>query len=76
MAIRIPPIRPPMTTITTGSIMDVKADEEIIGAKDVPDIEKLHPLVFSPVSRRYHAVGSFVGEAFSMGKKYRTKLSK
>ncbi len=56
-----------------GEIMDVKCDEEIIGDQDVPDIEKLRPLVFSPVSRRYHGVGDFIGDAFSMGKKYRKK---
>lgn len=54
-----------------GEIIDVKADESIIGDKDVPDIEKLQPLVFSPIVRKYHRVGSLLGDAFSMGKKYR-----
>jgi len=58
-----------------GEIMDVKCDEAVIGVKDVPDIEKLRPLVFSPGSRRYHAVGDFIGDAFSIGKKYRQKGS-
>ncbi|MFH1215308.1 MAG: flavin reductase family protein [Pseudomonadota bacterium] len=56
-----------------GEIIDVKADTDIIGDKDAPDIEKLRPLIFSPVLRTYHGVGAAVGEAFSMGKKFRQK---
>lgn len=54
-----------------GEIVDVKADADILGDKDVPVIEKLRPLLFSPGLRRYHGVGAAVGEAFSMGKKFR-----
>ncbi|MEN8141925.1 MAG: flavin reductase family protein [Thermodesulfobacteriota bacterium] len=57
-----------------GEIIDVKAEEEILGGdKGLPLIEKLRPLIFSPVARRYHGVGDFIGDAFDMGKKYRQK---
>ena len=56
-----------------GEIIDVKADDNILDENDVPDIDKLLPLVFSPISRKYHRVGSLVGDAFSMGRKFREK---
>lgn len=56
-----------------GEIMDVKADQSILDAKDLPDIELLRPLLFSPVARRYHGVGKFIDQAFSVGKKFRVK---
>jgi flavin reductase (DIM6/NTAB) family NADH-FMN oxidoreductase RutF len=54
-------------TLFVGEIMDVKADGAVLGEQGVPDIEKVRPLVFSPDSRRYHAVGRFVGRAFALG---------
>ncbi len=56
-----------------GEIVDIKAEESILGDNDLPLIEELHPLIFSPVARRYHGVGSFIGEAFKLGKKFRSK---
>jgi flavin reductase (DIM6/NTAB) family NADH-FMN oxidoreductase RutF len=49
-------------------IMDVKADEGVLNEKGLPDIEKVRPLVFAPETHRYHGVGQFLGEAFSIGK--------
>ena len=51
-----------------GEVMDVKADESVLGEGEVPDIEKLRPVIFTPVSRNYYGIGSFVGKAFSIGK--------
>lgn len=51
-----------------GEVMDIKADESVLGEGDVPDIEKLKPVVFTPVSRNYYGIGRFVGKAFSIGK--------
>jgi flavin reductase (DIM6/NTAB) family NADH-FMN oxidoreductase RutF len=51
-----------------GEVMDVKADESILGAGEVPDIEKLKPVIFTPVSRNYYGIGKFLGKAFSIGK--------
>ena len=51
-----------------GEILDVKADEAVLGENGLPDIEKVRPLVFAPETHRYHAVGQFLGQAFSIGK--------
>ncbi len=56
-----------------GEIMDVKADKDILGEKDLPDVELLRPLVFSPVLRHYHGIGELVGQAFNIGKKFKNK---
>lgn len=50
-----------------GEIVDVKADEDVLDAKGYPDAAKVRPLIFTPVSRAYHAVGEYVGQAFEMG---------
>ncbi|MGO9612338.1 MAG: flavin reductase family protein [Dissulfurispiraceae bacterium] len=54
-----------------GEILDVKADESVLSEKGVPDIEKVRPIVFSPEVRRYHKVGDYLGDAFSIGKDIR-----
>lgn len=51
-----------------GEIMDVKADESVLGENGLPDIEKVKPIIFSPEVRAYHKVGKHIGEAFSIGK--------
>ncbi len=51
-----------------GEILDVKADESVLGGKGLPDIEKVRPILFEPEIRTYHGVGKLVGEAFSIGK--------
>jgi flavin reductase (DIM6/NTAB) family NADH-FMN oxidoreductase RutF len=51
-----------------GEIMDVKAEEDVIGEGGVPDIEKVKPFLFSPEARIYHGVGKFLGKAFSIGR--------
>jgi flavin reductase (DIM6/NTAB) family NADH-FMN oxidoreductase RutF len=50
-----------------GEIMDVKADEAVLDEKGSPDIEKIRPLVFAPETHGYHAIGRFLGDAFSIG---------
>lgn len=56
-----------------GEIVDVKADESVLDEGGLPNIEKVKPFVFSPEVRRYHKVGSYIGEAFSIGKSIRKK---
>jgi flavin reductase (DIM6/NTAB) family NADH-FMN oxidoreductase RutF len=51
-----------------GEIMDVKADEAVLGEKGLPDIAKLKPIIFSPEIHTYHGIGKFLGKAFSIGK--------
>ncbi|NVM20657.1 MAG: flavin reductase family protein [Desulfobacterales bacterium] len=52
-----------------GEILDVKADEAVLGEKRLPDIEKVKPIVFAPEVRGYYGVGDYLGRAFSIGKK-------
>ena len=51
-----------------GEILDVKADEETLGEKGLPDIMKVKPIVFAPETRAYHGIGGYLGKAFSIGK--------
>ena len=40
-----------------GEILDVKADDAILEAGDIPDLEKLRPLIFAPERSEYYAIG-------------------
>lgn len=51
-----------------GEVLDVKADEEIIGQGGAVDIKKLRPLVFTPDTQDYYSIGELVGKVFSSGK--------
>ncbi len=54
-------------TLFVGEIMDVKADDSILGDDGMPDIEKLKPMIFAPVSGKYYGLGKLLGKAFSIG---------
>ena len=54
-----------------GEVLNLKADEAVLGDKGVIDIEKVKPILFAPESRTYHGVGAFIGKAFSMGREIR-----
>ena len=54
-----------------GEILDVKADESVLGEKGLPDIEKVRPILFDPEIRTYHGVGMLLGSAYSIGKTVR-----
>ena len=49
-------------------IIDIKAEEDILGAKGLPDIEKVKPILYVPEIRCYYSVGNFLGKAYSIGK--------
>jgi flavin reductase (DIM6/NTAB) family NADH-FMN oxidoreductase RutF len=51
-----------------GEILDVKAEEVVLGRGELVDIKKMEPLVFSPDTQSYYGIGGFVGKAFSVGK--------
>jgi flavin reductase (DIM6/NTAB) family NADH-FMN oxidoreductase RutF len=51
-----------------GEVLDVKAEEGIIGSGGAIDIKKLNPLIFTPDTQDYYGVGSFVAKVFSAGK--------
>jgi len=51
-----------------GEILDVKADESVLGEKGFPDIAKVRPIIFGPEIRTYHGLGPYLGQAFAIGK--------
>ncbi len=51
-----------------GEILDVKAEESILGEKGLPDIEKVRPLLFDPEINTYHGVGRLVGKTYKIGR--------
>jgi len=49
-------------------ILDVKAEEAMLGKDGLADIEKIRPIVFAPEVRKYYGIGRYIGDAFSIGK--------
>jgi len=51
-----------------GQILDVKADESVLGEDGLLDIMKIRPLVYDVSRKEYRGVGPLLGRAFSVGK--------
>ncbi|MHC4402129.1 MAG: flavin reductase family protein [Planctomycetota bacterium] len=51
-----------------GQILDVKADEEVLGSDGLPEIKRVKPILFAPEAQEYYGVGQALGKAFSIGK--------
>ncbi len=51
-----------------GQIMDVKADEEVLGEEGNPEMDKVRPVIFGPGIRKYYGLGEFLGKGFTIGK--------
>ncbi len=54
-----------------GEIVDVKADEDVLGDHGLPEIEKVRPIIYTMTGSAYHGVGEFLGKAYSLGKKFK-----
>lgn len=54
-----------------GEIVDVKADESVLGEQGLPDMEKIQPLTYSPSDGAYYVVGEAVGKAYALGKEFK-----
>jgi flavin reductase (DIM6/NTAB) family NADH-FMN oxidoreductase RutF len=52
-----------------GEIVDVKAEESVLGEYGMADILKVKPLVFDTGQRTYCGIGELIGKAFSIGKR-------
>ena len=50
-----------------GEILDVKADESVMGSGSLCDIAKVRPLTFAPDTQAYYGIGAWLGQAFSVG---------
>jgi len=55
-----------------GEIIDTKVDISVLDESNLPDIEKVKPILFAPENRAYHGIGRFLGPAFSLGKKMKS----
>ena len=51
-----------------GEVLDVKAEESILGRDGAIDIKLLKPIVFTPDTQDYYGIGNFIGKVFSAGK--------
>ena len=51
-----------------GEVLDIKVDEDYLGEKDLPDIEKVKPFIYVPDRSVYYGIGEYLGKAFSIGK--------
>lgn len=52
-----------------GEILDVKVDEAMAGQDGLPDMEKIQPVIYAPEKRAYYGIGTYLAEAFHIGKK-------
>jgi flavin reductase (DIM6/NTAB) family NADH-FMN oxidoreductase RutF len=55
-------------TAFIGEILDIKADEDVIGENGNPDMEKVKPIAYEPGTRRYFRIGSYLAKAHSVGR--------
>ena len=53
-----------------GEIMDVKAEESVLGPDGLPDMDKVQPFVFAPGPRMYYKIGELIGKGFAVGKEF------
>jgi flavin reductase (DIM6/NTAB) family NADH-FMN oxidoreductase RutF len=60
-------------TLFVGEILDVKANEDVLDDKGVPDVEKLRPFFYAPEANAYYGTGKRLGDAFSIGQAVRKK---
>jgi flavin reductase (DIM6/NTAB) family NADH-FMN oxidoreductase RutF len=51
-----------------GEILDVKAEESILGENEKPDAALVKTFSYDPGSRKYYATGRAIAEAFIIGK--------
>lgn len=58
----------PETSQLIGEIVNVSADESVLGSDGKIDSAKLQPIIFDPVNLGYHVIGERVGNAFKDGR--------
>jgi flavin reductase (DIM6/NTAB) family NADH-FMN oxidoreductase RutF len=54
-------------TIFIGEIVGIIADSEVLSLKQLPDIEKVRPMMFAFGNMAYYNIGDKLGDAFSIG---------
>lgn len=56
------------TCYLVGRIVNISADEHILGEDGKIDVAKLNPILYDPIRHDYRAMGEKVGKAFSDGR--------
>ena len=54
-----------------GEIVDIKAEDDVLDEKGIVSLEKVLPFVFSASDRSYYHIGDQIGQAFSIGMKFK-----
>ena len=57
----------PETCRLVGKIVNVSADESVLGGNGKVDVSKLQPITYDPMNHHYLALGEKVGQAFHDG---------
>ena len=60
-------------TLFAGEILDVKVEEDCLGAEGKPLAELVRPFSWAPAENAYYATGEKLGRGFSIGKALETK---
>jgi flavin reductase (DIM6/NTAB) family NADH-FMN oxidoreductase RutF len=55
-------------TMFIGEIVGIVAESEMLTSNQLPDIEKVHPMVYASTARSYYGIGAKLGTAFAVGK--------
>ena len=55
-------------TLFVGEIVDVKADEAVLGEKGLPEPALVRPISYAPEVRVYHGLGRMLGRSGSLAK--------
>lgn len=54
-----------------GQIVDVKAEEDVLGENGKPDMGKISPVLYSPGESTYYGLGESLGKAYVIGQKFK-----
>ena len=57
-------------TLFIGEILDVKADQDVLGDNGKPDMAKVAPILYGAGTQQYYTTGEPIGTAYEMGKKF------
>jgi flavin reductase (DIM6/NTAB) family NADH-FMN oxidoreductase RutF len=60
-------------TMFIGEIVGMVADSEVLNPKQLPDIEKVRPMLFSSGNMGYYNIGKKLGDSFSVGNELKQK---
>ncbi len=56
-----------------GEILDVKVDERFVGTDNIPEVEKIKPIIYAPGEQRYYGLGKCLGNGYTEGEAFDVK---